>query len=130
MTAFDVDMRETASELIGEFGCAITWTNITAVAASPSNGTATETSHDYTVTVIRGEYDPATGRTGSQWSAGDLAPEGYRQVTLAALDAADAGFTPTTRDRVTIDGAVWQVVALQVVQPGELPIVFTAQLRM
>lgn len=124
--ALDTKMRELAVTLIDRFGKSVTWTKY-ASTPTPSTGVVTRTGTSYTATITPPlQYDPSTGRTGSQFNAGALTSTGYCIVTLAA---SGLSFTPANGDELTIDSATWRVVAVQAVYSGSLVAAYTAQIR-
>ena len=124
--ALDTKMRALAATLIDRFGKSVTWTK-KSTTYTASTGVAVPTTTNYTVTITPPlQYDPSTGRTGSQFNAGALTSTGYCIVTLAA---SGLSFTPANGDELTIDSATWRVVAVQAVYSGSLVAAYTAQIR-
>lgn len=125
-TELDLEFGPLAVQLIAEFGKSVTWSKFGST-HTPSTGSVVRPETQYTATITPPQqFDPSTGRTGSQFNAGSLTTTGYAQVTLAAEGLA---FTPAAGDRVTIDAAKWEVVAVQAVYSGENVAAYTAQIR-
>jgi hypothetical protein len=124
--ALDTKMRQVASTLISNYGKSATWTSITTVVPSPSTGTVSRTTTNYSVTISPPTaFDPASLRTRAQYEASDVTVSGEMYVMLAASDIA---FTPAPNDQVTFDSKTWQVVGVQPLYSGSLIAAYSARL--
>jgi hypothetical protein len=126
-TEFDLEFVLLALEMIEEFGKPVTWTSVAVDGAtySPATGEGVPVETEYSVKVTPPQaFDPASLRTAAQFEPGDTVAQGEMYVMLAAEGLA---FTPKQHDRVTIDGAVWQVTGVGPVYSGELVCAYSAR---
>lgn len=108
-------------EILAKYGKTVTWTVSTGGTVDASAGKivgATETPH----TVKVSPPEPYTSR----FIDGDVILAGDAKVVLAAQSLA---FTPAAGQKLTIDGEVWRVVAVNRQYSGELVAAWEAQVR-
>lgn len=122
--AFDyAELRDgTVKELFDEFGQDVTVSLWSAGTYNPTTGTATPV---YTAKTVRGvvldfgrkEID------GTQVQVGD------KKLIAHTKDTSGASYTPDTHARVTVGGAVHEVVRVMPLTPAGTDVLYTLQLR-
>lgn len=119
MATLDVRMRAKALSLVSKYGKAVTIT-ATETTGDPDTGTVTKVETPYSVKAT----PPAKFRQ-------DLVDgEAIRESDLEIVLAASAiTFTPAQGMKATIDGASYGVVRVTPTFSGELPAIYSLQLR-
>lgn len=126
----DTVFRPLAERLIEQFGMSMTYIQVAeSFDATTGKVTTTETQHSVVGTppvplskrLASGEsYRAVLGEVFDTVEAGDL---------ITTLKAQNLGFTPALGDRLVYNNATWQVVRVDPTYSGELPAVFTVQIR-
>lgn len=97
--SFQSDMAATAHQLLTEFGVSATLIQVVAGIYDPSSSTSSSTETSYTITMYE-EDASGSDVDGTQVKAGDK----------LAMISAIGSVQPQTNDRITYQGADWQVV--------------------
>lgn len=126
----DTVFRPLAERLIEQFGMSMTYIQLAeSFDATTGKVTTTETQHSVIGTppvplskrLASGEsYRAVLGEVFDTVEAGDL---------ITTLKAQNLGFTPALGDRLVYNNSTWQVVRVDPTYSGELPAVFTVQIR-
>lgn len=106
----------TATRLLQRFGAAATLRRLGASAYDPATGTDAPTYTDLATTAAVFAYD-------QKYIDGTLIRQGDQLAYLAPTQ------TPAQGDRLTWQGADFEVVAVKPVSPAGVPVLFEAQIR-
>lgn len=115
---FYSDMAATASELLAEFGMAVTLSRMTQGAYNPATGTNTNTPTTHAGTGVKLDYEQSE-IDGTHIRVGD------QRVYLAP----DLAVTPQTGDTLTIGAEVWKVIASRPLSPAGVVVLHDVQVR-
>lgn len=120
VTALDLTLPATALAVLTEFGKNVTFSVTSGGTNSPSTGAVTgATTTTYTVKAYPYPYE-------ARYVDGDVVQVGDAKLILAASGLA---FTPAPGQSVTIDAAVWRVIAANAIYSGELVAAWELQVR-
>jgi hypothetical protein len=111
-------LQKTASKLMGKFGGALTYRQVTSGTYNASTGTMGETATDY---ALRGVLQDVNAR-----EVNELIQAGDKRLFIAATDLA---VTPNTADRVVIGAISHQIISVQTIEQDNQPITYELVLR-
>lgn len=117
--SFYVDAQNDASELLTEFGRALTLTKRTSGTYNPNTGTAAVTSTTYGV--IGAIFDfPARAIDGT------IIQQGDKKAIIAARGLAAV---PDITDTLTVGGVAHSIVNVKALEPAGTTVIYTLQIR-
>lgn len=111
-------LRGIATKLMAKFGGSVTIRRVTTGVYNPTTGTSSEFITD---AMLRGVLQDVNLR-----EVNDLIQAGDKRLLIAA---ADIVFTPTTADRVIIEGRTLQVIQVQTIEQDNTAITYELILR-
>lgn len=116
--SFQSDMAATAHQLLTEFGVTAILIKVVAGSYDPAVGSTTNTETSYTITMYE-EDASGTDVDGTQVKAGDK----------LAMISASGTVQPETNDRITYQGASWQVVSSTRENANGLAVIYYVTMR-
>jgi hypothetical protein len=111
-------LQKTASKLMGKFGGALTYRQVSNGTYNAATGTMGETATDY---ALRGVLQDVNGR-----EVNELIQAGDKRLFIAATDLA---VTPNTADRVVIGAVSHQIITVQTIEQDNQAITYELVLR-
>lgn len=124
MSEFYDEMQEMASELIAEFGQALTHISVTEGVYNPATGTTTNTTT--TQNGFGAIFEFTNQEAGVIQTAGGLVQTNDRKLLLSS-----SGITvgPLPNDTMTVDGVVYTVLKVQTLKPAATVVMYELHLR-
>ena len=111
-------LQKTASKVIGKFGGALTYRQVTGGVYNATAGVVGEKLTDY---ALRGVLQDVNAR-----EVNELVQAGDKRLFIAATDLA---ITPNTADRVVIGAVSHQIISVQTIEQDNQPITYELVLR-
>lgn len=117
---FDTEMRDLAAELAEDLGKAVTYIRVTGEEFDPEAGETVKTTEEHDVSAVPPQSVSTRLIDGSNVKVGDM---------VVGVPATSLEFTPSTDDRLRIDGDDWSIVRIEPIYSGEKVAVYNLQVR-